>query len=104
MNRLLTVICAALLCSCGGKSTTWRERNVPTTDEEREMIRAHVETILAGWPDHLSGDDQDLEDLIESAHQEARDSFCRPTMWEYEDSFAELKPTGRWRYVEQATP
>jgi hypothetical protein len=101
IKALVVIGCAGLLCSCG-KSTTWLERTVPTTDAERAMIKSHVEAIIPGWPDHVSGDDQDLEDMIEAAHQEARASFCRRTLWEYDDSFADLKPTGRWRYVEEA--
>lgn len=62
------------------------------------MIKQHVETVLASFaPTHLSGDDQDLEDIIIEAHREARNSFCRPTLWEYDTN----EYTGRWKYTEQ---
>jgi hypothetical protein len=104
MKTLLIALLAFALVGCEDE-VSWHERTVPTTQAEHDAIAKHVETILStNLPKELSGDDQDLEDVIEAAHREARNSLCRPTMWEWRGEgglSAKGGFTGRWRYVEQ---
>lgn len=97
MKTLPILTLAVTLCSCDNQ---WVERRIPTTEEERQMVKQHVEAIIPDMlPETLGGSDQDLEDIVIEAHNEARNSFCRPTMWEHDGSGF----TGRWRYSEQFT-
>lgn len=60
------------------------------------MIKEHVEKIVSGLGlSSVSGDDQDLEDVVVEAHYQARRSFCRPTLWETEMNGHQ---TGNWKY------
>jgi len=91
---------AALTASCVEIRFTWVERQIPTTDKERQAVAQHVEAIIPSMlPEQLGGDDQDLEEIIIEAHNEARKSFCRPTIWEWNGNHY----TGRWKYSEEIT-
>jgi len=100
-SKALAIAAASiLLASCDDIRTTWIERQIPTTDKERQAVAQHVEAIIPSMlPESLGGDDQDLEDIINEAHNEARKSFCRPTIWELNGNHY----TGRWKYSEQIT-
>lgn len=96
---------ATLLCGCGRPKPSWTERREPTTDAERKAVAEHVERILSATPTTLSGRDQDWDDAIAEAHQQARISLCRPTLWEWQgNGFLEGggEYTGRWKYAEEA--
>lgn len=94
--KITAAVFLALLCGCD--RTAWIERRIPTTDAERKMVKEHVEAIIPDiLPETLSGDDQDLEDIVIEAHTEARNSFCRPTLWEWKND----EYTGRWKYSEE---
>jgi hypothetical protein len=45
----------------------------------------------------IAGHDQDWDDTIRAAHDEARRLLCRPTLWWR----AGGEFTGQWRYVPQ---
>lgn len=98
MIKLLpvTLVSLALIACDESSSTYWQERHTPTTDTERQMIKEHVERICASWPKQFGDDDPDLEDVVESAHKEARESFCRPTIWEIRRDT--MQATGKWHY------
>lgn len=99
MKRKYAAAFFLLLVSC---EKSWTERRVPTTDAERQAVTAHVEKVLSGAiPANVAGDDQDLERLIYAAHQEARITLCRPTLWETDTSGSY---TGRWKYNEIPAP
>jgi hypothetical protein len=98
--KYLIIITAMFLVGCQ-RDNYWKVDYVPTTDAERQAIVKHVEKIITPPPSSLSGD-PDWQESIESAYQEARVIFCKPTLWEYDgNSFAK---TGRWKYLDEAAP
>lgn len=74
----------------------WVMRYEPTTPDERRAVADHVAKILAATPRTLSGHDQDWDDAIKEATKSAKETLCRPTMWECRKYGA---PTGKWHYV-----
>jgi hypothetical protein len=88
---------ALLLCGCEEKRW-WVVRNEPTTDAERQAVAEQVARILSSAPATLSGHDQDWDDAIRQATESAKESLCKPTLWECGDFRVW---TGRWRYLEE---
>ena len=100
-NQLIYVALIAA-AGCGEPQSRWYERHEPTTDAEREAVARHVEAMLSATPKVLSGHDQDWDDAIVAAHREAKETLCRPTLWErrYNSRFDDVgEMTGRWRYA-----
>lgn len=89
-----------LACGCNPVAPIWVERHVPITDDQRLAMAAHVECIAGSLPSTVSGDDQDLEDLLESAYAGAARIFCPITYWERAPSGGSWEFTGRWRYAQ----
>jgi hypothetical protein len=101
-NKIIIPLIGALLALSGCKGDTcWMLQREPTTDAERAAVAAHVEKLLAATPQSLAGDDQDWDDAIHAAHRQARESLCRPTLWQFENDGIRWVPTGRWRYVDE---
>lgn len=90
--KALVVACVLCLCGCG---RTWNVRNVPTTAEERAAVAEHAREVLSAIPKTLSGDDQDWDDSIREAHEQAREILCEPTLWEWDRG--ECRYTGNWK-------
>lgn len=91
-----------LLCGCDKLSgPVWIERQVPITEEQRRAMAAHVECVASCLPSSVSGDDQDLEDVIHAAQSGAARIFCPITYWERAPlSGGNWEYTGRWRYAQ----
>ena len=104
--RLSGLLMLALLFTGCAPRYGWQERIQPTTDAERKAVAEHAERILAATPRELSGHDQDWDDAIAMAHDQARKILCRPTYWEWKETRfgGAFEFTGRWRYAEQAQP
>ncbi len=99
---IVAIAVIVTLTSCDDSKTQyWAERQVPTTDEERRAVAEQVAKILAATPRTLSGDDQDWDDAIEAATKSARESLCRPTLWEHKGYGLW---TGKWKYIEENAP
>lgn len=73
----------------------WHLEYEPTTDQEREQVANHVQKILGATPSSLAGNDQDWDDAIKTAHQDAKRLFCKPTLWEY----VRFQKTGHWKPI-----
>lgn len=101
---LAAVCCTCWLCGCGKPAPEWFERIEPTTDEERRAVAEHAACILSPPPSAVSGD-PDWDDAIHAAHEEARRTYCRRTLWEWQgNGFPEGggRFTGRWKYAEES--
>ena len=102
-NSILFLLVAILLAGCA-PTYEWRLKNEPTTDAERRACAEHVEKVLAATPHSLAGHDQDWDDAIRAAENEARQTLCRPTLWEWKE-YNVFSPhaewTGRWKYFDQ---
>lgn len=94
------IVTAGFLASGCYPRAYWRESYEPMTDAERKAVAEHAEKILAATPRTLAGDDQDWDDAISEAHNQARRTVCRPVLREYRD----YEPTGRWRYADEIAP
>lgn len=99
MKRFFIVICSFLLVSCE-EQTTWEVRYEPTTEAERQAVAEQVRAIMASTPGTLSGDDQDWDDFIEAATKSAKQTLCRPTIWERRGNRLESW-TGYWKYLSE---
>lgn len=88
-----------LLCACD-RSPVWIERHIPITEEQRKAVADHVECIAASLPSSLSGDDQDLEDVINAAYAGGMQVLCPTTYWESASTGSSWQFTGRWRYAQ----
>lgn len=100
MNKRLAIFLACLvtLASCDSdEKRYWHVRYVPTTPEEQKAVAEQVAAIMASAPDRVAGDSQGWEQAIEAATQSAKESLCRPTLWESR-SFGRY--TGQWKYLE----
>ena len=108
MKKLLLLAGLLVLALCSGCElrTGWQERIQPTNEAERAAVAEHAERILAATPRQLAGHDQDWDDAIAMAHDQARKIICRPTYWEWKETRfgGAWEFTGRWRYAEQAQP
>lgn len=98
---MLVIIC--LTSGCADR-IYWHERREPTTEAEGKAVAEHVEKVMSHTKLHLSGNDQDWDDVIAQAHKSAKETICRPTMWEWKvEGFPRggYGWTGRWKYSEQ---
>lgn len=99
MKRFV-VIASLLLGSChdeGGGARYWHVRYEPTTPEEKQAVAEQVKAIMAATPLTLAGDSQNWQEAIEAATQSAKESLCKPTLWE---SYAFGRWTGTWKHLE----
>lgn len=96
-QAIIGLLASVIMCGCGVYEPQWVLRHEPTTDAERKAVAEHVERILAATPKTLSGNDQDWDDAIRAAHANAKETLCRPTLWEW----VPREFTGRWKYVEE---
>jgi SOS-response transcriptional repressor LexA len=96
-NIVLVLFAALTLCSCEESSTYWHVRYEPTTPEEQKAVAEQVKAIMAGTPTTLSGDKQNWQQAIEAATKSAKESLCKPTLWE---SYAFGRWTGKWKHLE----
>jgi hypothetical protein len=94
-----TVIFILFISGCVGQpQETWVLKNVPTTPEEQKAVADHVNKVLSAFPSKVSGDDQDLEDVVEATYARACQVLCRPSLWKYNCYNGQF--TGEWKYVE----
>lgn len=107
-NKLVWIAMAFAICLLTGCSPTikWVERYEPRTDAERNSIAAHVEKIMEATPKTLSGHDQDWDDAIRMATEEAKTIYCRKTLaeWKVAAFFGDWSDnglTGRWKYADE---
>lgn len=103
--RIIAIIVLLTLCGCS--ETVWIERRVPITDEHRKSIVGHVESVTKCLPQSISGDDQDLEYVINAAYDGGTRAICPITYWEYHaNGFPEGggEFTGKWRYAMPPAP
>lgn len=101
-TTLLAVLALYSLTSCDDTSgkTYWHVRYEPTTPEEQRAVDEQVKAIMAKTPSTLSGDTQDWQRAIEAATKSAKESLCKPTVWE---SYAFGRWTGKWKRMEEPT-
>lgn len=86
------------LCSCEDSSKTyWHVRYEPTTTEEQQAVAEQVKNIMAKTPTTLSGDRQNWQQAIEAATKSAKESLCKPTLWE---SYPFGRWTGKWKRLD----
>jgi hypothetical protein len=103
MRKIILLLTACLLL--GGCMPTpanqWVARYTPTTDAERKAVAEHVERVMASTPRTLAGHDQDWDDALKMAYNQARQTLCRETLWE-RAYIAEYtwEDTGHWRYAD----
>jgi len=98
--KRLTIIASLLLCSCrdeNGGARYWHVRYEPTTPEEQRAVAEQVKAIMASTPLTLAGDSQNWQEAIEAATRSAKESLCKPTLWE---SHAFGRWTGTWKHLE----
>ncbi len=94
----LAIGSAFLLTACGPEKTYWVVRTEPTTEAEHRAVAEQVAKIMAAAPRTLSGNDQDWDDAIKAATVSAKETICRPTIWEHHGYGVW---TGQWRYVSE---
>lgn len=98
MRITLLFMATMLLASCGGSSTYWRDECIITTDAQRAAIKEHTERILNHTPASLAGHDQDWDDAIAAAHQQATMLYCTRFSVEYDCSGAgPCRKTGQYK-------
>lgn len=97
MKTLIAIASLIALSSCSER--TERERFIPTTEAERKAVAEHVEKVIQ-LPKSLSGDDQDLEDVINAAYEQAHKTLCRPSYWETNEG----RYSGHWHYGDDRAP
>jgi hypothetical protein len=97
LHSIVGLCCALLLTSCDEPKTYWSIRYEPTTDAERQAVAEQVRQIMAATPSTLSGFEQDWDKAIEAATKSAKETLCRPTLWEH-PGFGNW--TGRWKHLE----
>lgn len=98
-SKLLLAALAALLlagCSNPAERTYWHLRHEPSTDAERRAVAEQVVKIMQSNPSSLAGAWTGWDDAINAATRSAKETLCKPTMWEQMDGYR----TGRWRYAE----
>lgn len=100
-NRLASGLGVLLLLSGCGESEDklhWTVRREPMTEAECRAVSDQVVRIMASTPKTLSGHDQDWDDAIKAATASAKETLCRPTLWESRN-YGRL--TGKWRYLDE---
>ena len=86
-------------CSCSDEDGRkyWHVRYEPTTPEEQKAVAEQVKAIMVGTPTTLSGDTQNWQEAIEAATKSAKETLCKPTLWE---SYAFGRWTGKWKHLD----
>ena len=98
----ICVIFALCFVWCGcTEQVYWSVRNEPTTEAERVAVAEQVKKIMAATPRTMSGHDQDWDDAIAAATRSAKETLCRPTLWEH---LSYQRWTGKWRYLDDGKP
>lgn len=98
-SAVFAFVVALTLCSCSDENGRkyWHLRYEPTTPEEQKAVAEQVKAIMAGTPMTLSGDDQNWQEAIEAATKSAKESLCKPTLWE---SYSFGRWTGKWKHLD----
>ncbi len=102
--RCAVMLPALLFLTACSDTYDWHLRRQPMTPEESVAAAQHVQAVLGNVPESLSGFDQDWDDAIAAAHREAKELFCRPTLWEWRSAGfprTDSSYTGRWRYFDE---
>lgn len=98
-SAVFAFVVALTLCSCSDEDGRkyWHVRYEPTTPEEQKAVAEQVKAIMAGTPTTLSGDRQNWQQAIEAATKSAKESLCKPTLWE---SYSFGRWTGKWKHLD----
>lgn len=84
MKRL--ILLSFLFTSCGIIENEWRVYHEPANDAERAAASEHVQKVMQYFPKSAGGNDQDYDDALRVAHDEARHLFCTPVLVEIQSN------------------
>lgn len=111
MKSLMIVMSLLVLASCSDPDrdmsgqVTWKVETMVVSDAQVDMLRAHIEVLLAHPPATLAGHDQDWDKAIKASYEQTRETLVRPVLVEYvSDKSGWPHPTGRWRPFKEVTP
>lgn len=98
-SAMFAIVAVCALCSCSDDDGQkyWHVRYEPTTPEEQMAVAEQVKAIMAATPTTLSGDTQNWQQAIEAATKSAKESLCKPTLWE---SYVFGRWTGKWKHLD----
>ena len=104
MKLLATCFSLLLLVGCvedAPPAKRWTMQHKAMTEEEISRIDSHVKEILSHAPQHLSGNDQDLDDYARVVYNGAVNNLTRPRMFEEVYVNEWWQATGAWRECTQ---